>query len=119
MLGIWIHRNREIFENHLVNIHFVINKITTSFQEQKTSSRTPKVKVLKDPSFSFEYHSSFFYGECQGIQRDCGEGMIIYLYLSSYYKLKLGVGGGTNTKVELLALWGLIFYANQKGIGRI
>lgn len=41
----------------------------------------------------------------------CGAGMVIRIRNSSSYRLKLGVGCGSNTKVELVALWGLLYFA--------
>ena len=46
----------------------------------------------------------------------CGAGMIIEINQTSYYSLKLSIGPGSNTKVELLALWGLLYFAKEKDI---
>ena len=32
------------------------------------------------------------------------------------YILKMGPGGGTNTKVELLSLWGLLYFSKDKDL---
>ena len=45
-----------------------------------------------------------------------GAGMIIKINQTSYYSLKLSIGLGSNTKVELLALWGLLYFAKEKDI---
>ena len=42
--------------------------------------------------------------------------MIIEINQTSYYSLKLSIGPGSNTKVELLALWGLLYFAKEKDI---
>ena len=42
--------------------------------------------------------------------------MVIRLSQSLYYILKFSIGLGTNTKAELLALWGLLFFAKEKEI---
>ena len=44
----------------------------------------------------------FFDGAQQN--RICGAGMVIRIRNNSSYKLKLGAGCGTNTKVELVTL---------------
>ena len=48
--------------------------------------------------------------------RSCGVEMVIIVDRSLSYILLLGVGCGTNTKSELLALWGLLFFAIHKNI---
>ena len=107
MFGIWIQRNKAIFGNVPINIQLVINKIRSSFREQKTRSGGTKTRVLKAPSFYYEMRWSFFDWACQGNHNECGACIIIYLSLGTFFKLKLGIGRGTNTKE--LVLWGLFF----------
>ena len=45
--------------------------------------------------------------------------MVIFLSHSEFYQLKLGIGEGSNNKVELLAFCGLLFLSNLKNIGRL
>ena len=50
-------------------------------------------------------------------QKDCcGVGMVIKLQLNHKVLLGMVVGKGTNTKAELLALWGLLWFAQLKNI---
>ena len=35
------------------------------------------------------------------------------------FRLKLGIGAGTNNKAELLAVWGVLFFAKEKDISSI
>lgn len=39
--------------------------------------------------------------------------MILRSSHTDFYILRLGVGEGSNTRVELLALWGPLFFANK------
>lgn len=45
--------------------------------------------------------------------------MVIYLVDSHHFYLQMGVGVGTNTIDELLALWGLHYFAKMKGLSRL
>ena len=48
-----------------------------------------------------------------------GGGMFLKLNYEHPFLLWMGCGSGSNTKVELLALWGLLQFANYKGIGHL
>ena len=56
----------------------------------------------------------FFYGAfAQGIG---GEGMVLFISPSHFFHMKLGCGGSTNIRVELLAPWALLLVAKYFGI---
>ena len=57
-------------------------------------------------------------GFFDGAQQDglCGAGMVIRIRNNLSYRLWMGVGKGTNTKAELLALWGLLYFAKKMNI---
>ena len=61
-------------------------------------------------------------GQCVGIfygleqKGMCGGGIYLKINASHYYKNWLGCGIGTNTKVELLPLWGSLNFASKIGI---
>ena len=40
--------------------------------------------------------------------------MVIKLQLNLCYSLRIGIGKGTNIEAELLALWGFLWFANEK-----
>ena len=56
--------------------------------------------------------SDTIYGFFDGSEQDgnCGTGMILRIYDSHSFKLRMGVGSGNNTFSELLALWGLLWF---------
>lgn len=49
----------------------------------------------------------------------CGSGMFIYLSLDEYYSFKWCSGQGKNSRVDLLALWGILFCVNWMKIKEI
>ena len=61
----------------------------------------------------------FFNGASQNHTKECGVGFSLYLSHEDYYLLKLGIGEGKNTRVKLLALWGLLYFNRLQGIDKI
>ena len=53
----------------------------------------------------------FFYGSRQGPDGLYGDRIKLYLKETHLFNIKLGKGMGTNTWVELLALWGSLSFA--------
>ena len=60
--------------------------------------------------------SDTIYGFFDGAKQDgnCGIGMILHIYDSHSFKIRMGVGSGTNTFFELLSLWGLLWFVKKK-----
>ena len=60
--------------------------------------------------------SDTIYGFFDGAEQDgnCGTSMILSIDDSHSFKLRMGVGSGTNTFSELLALWGILWFAKKK-----
>ena len=42
--------------------------------------------------------------------------MVVKLDLKHYFWLRMDIGCGTNTRSELLALWGLLYFASKRNI---
>ena len=78
----------------------------------------PKV-VITTPIFNKDMAWMFFDGACKGEEGRCGGGMVLYLNENNYFLLKLGIGIGTNTRLELLSLCGILFFAYSKGISSL
>ena len=59
--------------------------------------------------------SDIIYGFFDGVEHagNCGTGMILRIDDSYSFKLRMGVGSGTNTFAELLALWGILWFAKK------
>ena len=62
--------------------------------------------------------SDTIYGFFDGVEQvgNCGTGMILHIDDSHSFKLRMGVGSGTNTFAEPLALWWLLWFAKKKEI---
>ena len=62
--------------------------------------------------------SNTIYGFFDGAEKDgnCGTGMILHIYDSNSFKLRMGVGSDTNTFSELLSLWRLLWFTKKINI---
>ena len=60
--------------------------------------------------------SHTIYGSFDGVEQDgnCGTGMILHIDYSHSFKIRMGVGSGTNTFSELLALWAILWFTKKK-----
>lgn len=61
---------------------------------------------------------TLFLGHFDGAEINglCGEGMVLKVKRDHFIHLRMGVGNGTNTKVELFSLWVLLWFAQKRGI---
>lgn len=108
-----------LFEVAQRDVTLTTFKIIRSFKElYKDEVKKPKVSRLA-PIFNKEMAWSFFDGASQGSEGCCGASMILYLDERHFFLLELGATEGSNTHVELLALWGLLFFANSKGLSSL
>ena len=46
----------------------------------------------------------------------CGAGALLYLEEGHYFRIRWGLGEGTNNKAELLALYMLMILAHENGV---
>lgn len=111
---IWCTRNRLIFKGYQPCADMMLARIYT----QHTGSTTPPDRdhLCAPPctETSTVYPFGFFDGAAQlGF---CGARMLIRMFERHSFHLCMGVGQGSNTRSELLALWGLLWFAEQRDI---
>lgn len=109
MWEIWKWQNNIIYNNHRELGTYVLMKIlnkieaalqSVSIQKPSRSHTNPKI----------DYPTGYFDGETQ--DRNCGCGFILYIHPELLYHVHWGVGLGTNTKAEVMALWGLLWFTH-------
>ena len=66
------------------------------------------------PSILDNFPLGFF----DGAHKDgwCGVGVILHLRRNHFFRLSTGLGHVTNTFVELMALWGILWFSRKRGI---
>lgn len=106
---IWCARNRLIFNGFHPNVDLLLARILP----RQTIASSPPIRdcigVPPCPTGSVMYPIGFFDEAAQ--QGIYGAGMIIKLSSTHTFHLCMGVGQGSNTRSELLALWGLLRFA--------
>lgn len=71
---------------------------------QKGKILVPSLTLPEDGFFGF------FDGAKANNSRGCG--MVVQINATSSFQIWMGAGIGTNTRAELLALWGLLLFAS-------
>ena len=111
----WKVRNRAIFEGKRRNIYSLIQQIISTVQAFPSPTVTRKLRrriLGKTPCKV--YPCGFMDGASNC--KIAGVGYCMHLNESHYLEFSLGVGYGTNTKVELLSLWALLLSSQMMGI---
>ena len=114
---IWCNRNRKIFEGiscYPINTAF---QILSSWDQLKTDKKPPGDLSKHYFPHGVSYPEGSFDGASQ--HSICGYGSWLLLSPYCHYKLYWNGGGGTNTKAEVLALWGLLLFASQLYMDKI
>ena len=112
---IWKVHNQEIFEGKQRNIFSIVQQIITSVQVLPPLTITEKTRsrILGKPPCKV-FPCGFINGASNCMT--AGVGFCLYLNDSHYLEFSLGVGYGTNRKVEFLSLWELLLSSQMMGI---
>ena len=87
----------------------------SSFAQVLDSGALPKLRIPRYPVVLTSELVGFFDGvEQNGL---CGVGMVIQMECNNAFWICMNVGMGSNTRAELLALWGLLYFAKFWDIG--
>jgi hypothetical protein len=106
--------NQEInffFENKFSPPSVVSFKDLSQFNEFSGSRKLNYGCRPLYPVFSDDLAIGFFYGSSSLDGAVCACGAVLKLLDGVVFLLRLNVGSGTNSKVELLGLWVLLFFA--------
>lgn len=114
---LWSTRNHQSFDGIPVNISCICSKILAwadaqvgkTHMDQRIRTWVPHIQTL--------YITCMFDGVTQAGNSGCGAWIMISLY--SYYKCFLHGYNGTNTRAEILALLGVLWFTRTKLIQHI
>ena len=95
------------------NVDFIVTKSLSLFKEFVTDIRISSKKVLHKPLLSLFVGVGFFDGSSK--EGRCGSGMAMKLN-EHIFNIWMGGDKGSNTRDELLGLWGILFFAKNCGI---
>ena len=73
---------------------------------------TKSTKVISQPYFPSYLAIASFNGS--SVDGKCGSGMVIKINDSHFFNRWMGSGVRSNTRTELLGMWGVLFFAEKK-----
>lgn len=111
---IWRNKNSLIFEGKCVSFEQLSFKIVGFYLEFAYYKVRKGIRVPSFPIIDGNSVVGFFDGASQ--MGSCGCGLYIKLSSSHVIYGWFGGGEGTNTRVELLAYWGLLFMASLRKV---
>jgi hypothetical protein len=79
----------------------------------------PPPRQIVEEQIDFSRPWDFFDGASQDNGEHCGGGGVLHLSPTHFYKLKWGLGQGSNNYAELMALKLLLTFAGEKGISNL
>lgn len=107
--GIWHLRNAVLFDDFRLNLVSSQSFLIQYIYEVPIQRRQVDQHITRSPQVDTSRPCRFFDGAAQcGI---AGVGCILIILSTEYYELHFGVGEGTNTRTELLALDELLIFS--------
>ena len=77
--GIWIHRNRNIFEDKVTTPHLVAANSVAIANHFLAIQKPPRIRTLVQEVIDKSYPWGYFDGTTQGDPKMCGAGALLYL----------------------------------------
>jgi hypothetical protein len=114
--GIWLARNKEIFQDQPSLPELTASQglaILSHFPQEKD---IPPIHPTFPTPIDLSKPWAYFDDASQTNNQICGGGATLYLSNKHLFKIKMGLGPGTNNYVELLALKLLLQFVGEKGV---
>lgn len=106
---IWLARNRMIFDDKPPNWPHIISLITAAYHSLPDPPQPRNRSPRDPPPINRSTPWAFFDGSAQ--QQGCGGGFLLYKNEQHFYKVKMGLGPGTNNFAEIISLRHLLHFA--------
>jgi ribonuclease HI len=117
--GIWLARNSAIFHNKPSIPEITVENALSILAHFPQDKDTPTIRVIQAEQIDSSTPWAYFDGASQNNNQVCGGGALLYLSAHHFFKIKMGLGPGTNNYVELMALKLLLVFAGEKGVKSI
>jgi len=108
-----------MFEDRPLNRDKVCNSIIQDLGETKVVYSTKDSRIERPPLLNWDLAVVFFYGASQEWGVKYGARAVLKCPVLGTYIIKIICGSGTNTMVEILALWCIIYFACYKKVTRL
>lgn len=109
--GLWKMRNMILFDDFKLSLQHARSYIIHYVSDAPIQQRQPRLHLLFSPQVDNGRSCGFFDGAAQRGAGGAG-GLLIISHLE-YYELSFNSGKGSNTRAELLALGGLLFFTRH------
>ena len=106
---VWLARNRSIFDNRPVCWPHIAACIVSEYNEMPKPQQPRVRRPHAPPLINKNTPWAFFDGAAN--QQGCGGGFILFLSEQYFYKVKMGLGAGTNNFAELITLRHLLHFS--------
>jgi len=113
--GIWIARNKVIFQDYRTPLETVAAQAVSIVQHYRVPGRECKSRDIRVEQIDKKMPWGYFDGASQENHMRCGGGGILYKNDSHFFKFSAGLGGGSNNYAELMTLRLLLLYALEQG----
>ena len=117
--GVWIHRNNCIFEDRVTTPQVVASNILAIAAHFIAVEKPPRIREIRQEPIDKSFPWGYFDEAAQGDPISCGARAVLYPTEEHSYRLKWGLGDGTNSKAKLLALYMLLIFSHEKGLRRL
>jgi hypothetical protein len=116
--GVWLARNRAIFQEKATVAELVAAKSLSILEHFPQEKNAPSIRVSLPASIDHSIAWAYFDGASQNIL--CGGGgSLLHLTDSHSFKIKMGLGKGTNNYAELMTLLLLLKTTKEYGLHSI
>lgn len=88
--GIWIHRNKGIFEDMITTPQVVASNILAIANHFTTEPKPPRTREPRQEHIDKTVPWGYFDGAAQGEPTVCGAGVVLYLTEDHFFRLKWG-----------------------------
>lgn len=106
---VWLARNRSIFDNKLVCWPHIVAGVVSAYNEMPNPQISRVRRPHAPPPIDRNTPWAFFDGAAN--QQGCGGRFILYINDQHFYKVKMGLGVGTNNFAELITLQHLLHFS--------
>ena len=113
--GIWITRNRIIFQDCHILMEAVVVHIVAIIHHFRALEKIYKIRPVREELIDKDIPWGFFDGASQDHQLSCGGGGVLFKSEDHFYHFSAGLGRGSNNFAELMALRLLLLFALEQG----
>lgn len=110
--GVWLARNRAIFEDDIFPIEVFATQILVVYDLLLKDQRDNNNRILNPTVVDRSHPWEFFDGTSQGDTFGCGGGFVLHILETHLFSLKMGLGASSNKLCTTLILKIVVYVYN-------